>query len=36
MVTHDRDQGRRMCERVILLEAGRLIREGTALEVLGA
>ena len=35
-VTHDRDQARRMCRRVILLEAGRLIREGTALEVLGA
>ena len=36
MVTHDRDQGRRMCQRVILLEAGRLVQSGTAVEVLGA
>jgi len=36
MVTHDRDQARRMCQRVILLEAGRLIQSGTAVEVLGA
>jgi putative ABC transport system ATP-binding protein len=36
MVTHDRDQGRRMCQRVILLEAGRLVQSGTAAEVLGA
>jgi putative ABC transport system ATP-binding protein len=36
MVTHDRDQGRRMCQRVILLEAGRLVQSGTAMEVLGA
>jgi UDP-glucose/iron transport system ATP-binding protein len=36
MVTHDREQGRRMCQRVILLEAGRLIQSGTAVEVLGA
>jgi ABC-type polysaccharide/polyol phosphate transport system ATPase subunit len=36
MVTHDRDQARRVCNRVILLEAGHLIRSGTAVEVLGA
>jgi putative ABC transport system ATP-binding protein len=36
MVTHDRDQGKRMCQRVILLEAGRLVQSGTAAEVLGA
>ena len=36
MVTHDRDQARRICNRVILLEAGHLIRSGTAVEVLGA
>jgi len=36
LVTHDRDQARRMCQRVVLLEAGRLVQSGTALEVLGA
>jgi len=36
MVTHDRDQARRMCSRVIVLEAGRLVQSGTAVEVLGA
>ena len=36
MVTHDRDQARRMCNRAILLEAGHLMRSGTAVEVLGA
>jgi len=36
MVTHDRDQARRMCNRVILLEDGRLLHSGTAVEVLGA
>jgi UDP-glucose/iron transport system ATP-binding protein len=36
MVTHDRDQARRMCSRVIVLEAGRLVHCGTAVEVLGA
>lgn len=36
MVTHDRDQARRMCQRVILLEAGRLVQSGLAAEVLGA
>jgi putative ABC transport system ATP-binding protein len=36
MVTHDRDQARRMCRRVILLEAGRLVQSGTAVEVFGA
>src|SRR5208283_2349531 len=36
LVTHDRDQARRMCNRVAILEAGRLIRTGTPAEVLGA
>jgi putative ABC transport system ATP-binding protein len=36
MVTHDRDQARRICQRVVLLEAGRLVQAGTAMEVLGA
>jgi len=36
MVTHDRDQARRMCKRVILLDAGRLVQSGSAVEVLGA
>jgi putative ABC transport system ATP-binding protein len=36
MVTHDRQQARRMCNRVILLEAGHVIQTGTATEVLGA
>jgi len=36
MVTHDRQQARRMCNRIILLEAGHLMQCGTAMEVLGA
>jgi UDP-glucose/iron transport system ATP-binding protein len=36
MVTHDREQARRIFPRVIVLEAGRLLQTGTALEVLGA
>ncbi len=36
MVTHDREQARRLCDRVIVLEAGRLVRAGTPEEVLGA
>ena len=36
MVTHDRDQARRMCHRVIVLEAGRLVQVGLTMEVLGA
>jgi UDP-glucose/iron transport system ATP-binding protein len=36
MVTHDRDQARRICSSVIVLEAGRLVQNGTAVEVLGA
>jgi putative ABC transport system ATP-binding protein len=36
LVTHDREQARRMCNRVILLEAGHLTKSGTAVEVLGA
>ena len=36
MVTHDRDQARRMCNQVIMLEVGHLVQSGTTLEVLGA
>jgi len=36
MVTHDRDQARRMCQQVVVLEAGRLIQSGSTSEVLGA
>jgi putative ABC transport system ATP-binding protein len=36
MVTHDRDQARRICQRVVLLEAGKLVQAGTVMEVLGA
>ena len=36
MVTHDRDQARRMCDRVALMEAGRLVQYGKPAEVLGA
>jgi len=34
LVTHDRDQARRLCDRVALIEAGRLVQQGTAAEVL--
>jgi len=36
MVTHDREQARRMCNRVIVLEAGHVTHNGTAAEVLNA
>ena len=36
IVTHDREQARRMCQQVIVLEAGRLIQSGSTSEVLGA
>ncbi len=36
LVTHDRDQARRLCDRVAIIEAGHLIELGTTLEVLGA
>jgi len=36
MVTHDRDQARRMCHRVIVLEAGQVMQTGPTTEVLGA
>ena len=36
MVTHDREQARRICDRVVVMEAGRLLRQGTPLEVLSA
>jgi putative ABC transport system ATP-binding protein len=35
-VTHDRDQARRICDRVLVLNRGRLIQRGTPAEVLGA
>lgn len=35
-VTHDRDQARRICDRVLVLNGGRLIQRGTPAEVLGA
>ena len=36
LVTHDRDQARRICDRVGLIEAGRLVQLGTPAEVLHA
>ena len=36
MVTHDREQARRVCNLVIVLEAGQVIQSGTATEVLDA
>jgi putative ABC transport system ATP-binding protein len=36
MVTHDRDQARRLCDRVALIERGRMAQLGSAAEVLGA
>jgi putative ABC transport system ATP-binding protein len=36
LVTHDREQARRLCHRVVLLDAGKAIKSGTTLEVLGA
>jgi len=36
MVTHDRGQARRLCDRVALLNAGRLVQIGSVVEVLGA
>ncbi len=36
LVTHDRDQARRMCDRVAILETGRLMQIGTPAEVLHA
>jgi len=35
-VTHDRDQARRICDRVLVFNGGRLIQRGTPEEVLGA
>jgi putative ABC transport system ATP-binding protein len=34
LVTHDRDQARRVCDRVALIDAGRVIRQGTPAELL--
>ena len=36
LVTHDRDQARRLCDRVGLIDAGRLVQQGTPAEVLHA
>ncbi len=36
MVTHDREQARRLCHRVALIQAGRLVELGTPAEVLRA
>jgi putative ABC transport system ATP-binding protein len=36
MVTHDRDQARRMCDHVALMEASRILEYGKPAEVLGA
>jgi ABC-type proline/glycine betaine transport system ATPase subunit len=35
-VTHDRDQARRLCDRIAVIHAGRLLQHGTAMEVLPA
>ena len=35
LVTHDRDQARRLCDRVGLIDAGRLVQNGTPAELLG-
>jgi ABC-type proline/glycine betaine transport system ATPase subunit len=34
MVTHDRDQARRLCHRVAFIDAGKLVRVGRPEEVL--
>ena len=34
MVTHDRDQARRLCHRIALIEAGKLVKVGTPAQVL--
>jgi putative ABC transport system ATP-binding protein len=36
LVTHDREQARRLCDRVAIMQTGHLIREGTPAEVLHA
>lgn len=36
MVTHDADQARRICDRIAIVEAGRLVQTGTPAEVLRA
>jgi ABC-type sulfate/molybdate transport systems ATPase subunit len=36
IVTHDKDQARRMARRVMVLESGRLVDVGLTKEVLGA
>ena len=36
IVTHDREQARRLCDRIALIERGQLIQYGKPVEVLGA
>ena len=36
LVTHDRAQAARLAHRALLIEAGRIVRDGPAEEVLGA
>jgi putative ABC transport system ATP-binding protein len=36
LVTHDRDQARRLCDRIAIMEAGHLMKCGTPAEVLNA
>jgi putative ABC transport system ATP-binding protein len=36
LVSHDREQARRLCDRVAIIEAGRLVRIGSTEEVLRA
>lgn len=36
IVTHDREQARRICQRVVVIEGGRVLQSGTLQEVLGA
>lgn len=35
LVTHDRDQARRLCDRVALIDAGQLVHTGATAEILG-
>ena len=36
LVSHDRDQARRLCDRVAMIDGGRLVRMGKPAEVFGA
>lgn len=35
LVTHDRDQARRLCDRIALIDAGHLVQTGATAEILG-